>query len=132
MKCFICGSESPTEVCNKCVRSETKIFSKEWLHKEGFLGKIKEDCKVYISNYRISGIGLICQSEDLFGTGRYDSFTHYLGNIVSTKIGTVANKPAPMLHIKNPETNNERFIYFPSMENGEDFLNQILALKNNL
>lgn len=125
MKCFVCNADTPAEVCNSCIRSEKKILEETWIHKEGFLGKIKEDCKITLSNYRLSGIGLICRDEDSFSNGRYDTFTHYVGNIDSAKICTIANKPALMLKIINPQINVARFIYFPSIADPNQMLNKI-------
>lgn len=120
MACLICGAETPQEVCNKCIRTEQKKFEKEWIHKEGFLGSKKEDCKVLVSDVRISGIALICTSDSGIN-GRFDNFNHYIGNVETVKKGTYNNKPCIIVHIKNKTTGMERFLFFPSIPDETNF-----------
>lgn len=56
-------------------------MEESWIHKDGFLGKNKNDLKLIVSNNRIGGIGLIAQAENMAMNGRYDNFSHYLQEI---------------------------------------------------
>ena len=114
MKCFVCGANTPSEVCNTCIRCENKIMEESWIYKDGFLGKNKNDLKLIVSNNRIGGIGLISQAENMAMNGRYDNFSHYLGSIEDIKVTTLNKQDTVVIHIKNKETNLERFIFFPS------------------
>ena len=106
MKCFVCGSDSPGEVCNQCVRTERNLFHKEWDYKEGFIMKKVENYRVDVSTYRISGTGMISNSEKGL-MARLDAFNHYVGNVISVEKKPYNGKDAVAIHYKNPETQME-------------------------
>ena len=125
--CCVCGRESAGEVCNTCIRTETQIMKEEWVHKEGLLGSKKIELNLSISDLRISGYGLITTQEGMLTTGRYDNFTHYIKNIEEVKSVTIDKKEALLIHIVNPYTRLNRFIY---MLSPKDVSKLILTIKS--
>lgn len=131
MKCFVCGSDSPGEVCNQCVRTERNLFHKEWEHKEGFIKKKIENYRVDVSTYRISGTGMISNSENGL-MARSDAFNHYVGNVVSVENKMFNGKEAVSIHYKNQETQMERYIFLISFNAEEGLRNVIEQAKKDL
>lgn len=131
MKCFVCGSDSPGEVCNQCVRTERNLFHKEWEHKEGFIKKKVENYRVDVSTYRISGSGMISNSENGL-MARSDAFNHCVGNIVSVENKMFNGKEAVSIHYKNQETQMERFIFLLSFNAEEGLRNAVDQAKKDL
>ena len=131
MKCFVCGSDSPGEVCNQCVRTERNLFHKEWDYKEGFIMKKVENYRVDVSTYRISGTGMISNSEKGL-MARLDAFNHYVGNVISVEKKPYNGKDAVAIHYKNPETQMERFIFFVALNAEEGLRNAVDQAKKDL
>ena len=131
MKCFVCGSEAPGEVCNQCVRTERNLFHKDWDYKEGFIMKKVENYRVDVSSYRISGTGMISNSDKGL-VARLDAFNHYVGNIESVEKKPYNGKDAVMIHYKNPNTQMERFIFFVNLNAEEGLRNAVIEAKKDL
>ena len=131
MKCFVCGSEAPGEVCNQCVRTERNLFHKDWDYKEGFILKKVENYRVDVSSYRISGTGMISNSDKGL-VARLDAFNHYVGNIESVEKKPYNGKDAVMIHYKNPNTQMERFIFFVNLNAEEGLRNAVIEAKKDL
>ena len=131
MKCFVCGSETPGEVCNQCVRTERNLFHKEWDYKEGFIMKKVESYRVDVSSYRISGTGMISNSDKGL-VARLDAFNHYIGNVESVEMKPYNGKDAVMIHYKNPDTKMERFIFFVNLNAEEGLRNAVMEAKKDL
>lgn len=127
MACFVCKSESPYEVCNQCIRAEKVFAEQKWTYKASLFGA-KEDCKISVSSYRISGCSLISSMES-GSNGRFDTFNHYVGNVKDIKIGEYNKKPSLILHIVNTEKKLDRYIILPGMEDMEKIHSAILSAK---
>ena len=131
MNCFVCGSDSPGEVCNQCVRTERNLFHKEWDYKEGFIMKKVENYRVDVSTYRISGTGMISNSDKGL-MARLDAFNHYVGNVLSVEKKTYNGKDAVAIHYKNPVTQMERFIFLVAFNAEEGLRNAVNQAKKDL
>ena len=129
MKCLICGSDSSSEVCNKCIRLEKIIYQKEWVSKEGGLIKKSEDFRVAISNLRISG--RVSISDNPKGTNaRLDNFSHYLMNVRECSQVTYGGKKTLMVTIENKgEGAYTRYCFLPGFDEGDQFVNAIFDAK---
>ncbi|MBE5881186.1 MAG: hypothetical protein E7289_02565 [Lachnospiraceae bacterium] len=129
MKCLICGSDSSSEVCNKCIRLEKIIYQKEWVSKEGGLIKKSEDFRVAISNLRISGRVSIADNPK--GTNaRLDNFSHYLMNVRECSQVTYGGKKTLMVTIENKgEGAYTRYCFLPGFDEGDQFVNAIFDAK---
>lgn len=131
MKCFVCGSDTPGEVCNQCVRTERNLFHKEWQHKEGFIMKKVDSYRIDVTTYRITGEGMISNSDKGLN-GRLDSFNHFVGNVVDVQRLPYNGKDAVVIHYKNPNTQMERFIFFLSFDAEAGLKNAIDTAKRGL
>ncbi|MBR1691376.1 MAG: hypothetical protein IJ711_01225 [Lachnospiraceae bacterium] len=131
MKCFVCGSETPGEVCNQCVRTERNLFHKEWDYKEGFLMRKIESYRIDVSSYRISGTGMISNSDKGLN-GRVDAFNHFVGNVDLVEKSPCNGKDALMIHYKNPNTQMERYIFLLSCDAEGGVKNAIEDAKKDL
>lgn len=129
MKCLICGSDSSSEVCNKCIRLEKIIYQKEWVSKEGGLIKKSEDFRVAISNLRISGRVSIADNPK--GTNaRLDNFSHYLMNVRECSQVTYGGKKTLMVTIEHKgEGAYTRYCFLPGFDEGDQFVNAIFDAK---
>lgn len=129
MKCLICGSDSSSEVCNKCIRLEKIIYQKEWVSKEGGLIKKSEDFRVAISNLRISG--RVSISDNPKGSNaRLDNFSHYLMNVRECSQVTYGGKKTLMVTVENKgEGAYTRYCFLPGFEEGDQFVNAIFDAK---
>ncbi len=129
MKCLICGSDSSSEVCNKCIRLEKIIYQKEWVSKEGGLIKKSEDFRVAISNLRISG--RVSISDNPKGTNaRLDNFSHYLMNVRECSQVTYGGKKTLMVTVENKgEGAYTRYCFLPGFDEGDQFVNAIFDAK---
>lgn len=128
MKCFVCGNDTPGEVCNQCVRTEKSIFHKEWDYKEGFIVKKVESYKLDVTSYRITGTGMVSNSDKGLN-GRVDTFNHYIGNVDFVQKGQCNGKDALVIHYKNQNTQMERYIHFQGFTDDETVKNAINAAK---
>lgn len=130
MKCLICGSESSSEVCNKCIRLEKILYQKEWSFKEGMLLKKSEDYRVVVSNLRISGRLTI--SDNAKGmNSRIDNVSHYLMNVKECSQVTYGGKKTLMVTLEGTgETKYTRYLFMPGFEEGDQFINAIFDAKN--
>lgn len=131
MKCFVCGNETPGEVCNQCVRTERNLFHREWQHKEGFLMKKVDSYRIDVTSYRITGEGMISNSDKGLN-GRVDAFNHYVGNVLSVDKRPFNGKDAVVIHYKNPVTQMERYIFFLSFDAEVGLRNAIESAKKDL
>ena len=129
MKCLICGSDSSSEVCNKCIRLEKIIYQKEWVSREGGLIKKSEDFRVAISNLRISG--RVSLADNPKGTNaRLDNFSHYLMNVRECSQVTYGGKKTLMVTIENKgEGAYTRYCFLPGFDEGDQFVNAIFDAK---
>ncbi len=129
MKCLICGSDSSSEVCNKCIRLEKIIYQKEWVSREGGLIKKSEDFRVAISNLRISG--RVSISDNPKGTNaRLDNFSHYLMNVRECSQVTYGGKKTLMVTIEHKgEGAYTRYCFLPGFDEGDQFVNAIFDAK---
>lgn len=129
MKCLICGSDSSSEVCNKCIRLEKIIYQKEWVSKEGGLIKKSEDFRVAISNLRISG--RVSISDNPKGTNaRLDNFSHYLMNVRECSQVTYGGKKTLMVTVEHKgEGAYTRYCFLPGFDEGDQFVNAIFDAK---
>lgn len=129
MKCLICGSDSSSEVCNKCIRLEKIIYQKEWVSKEGALIKKSEDFRVAVSNLRLSGRASI--SDNPKGTNaRLDNFSHYLMNVRECSQVTYGGKKTLMVTIEHKGLGAyTRYCFLPGFDEGDQFVNAIFDAK---
>ncbi len=129
MKCLICGSDSSSEVCNKCIRLEKIIYQKEWVSKEGGLIKKSEDFRVAVSNLRISG--RVSVSDSPKGTNaKLDNFSYYLMNVRECSQVTYGGKKTLMVTVEHKgEGAYTKYCFLPGFDEGDQFVNAIFDAK---
>ena len=114
MKCFVCGKDSPGEVCSSCIRDEQGFYNRDYQYKEGLLVKKKEDFRINITNARINGIAVVSPYANGMNA-KVDNFNHWIGAVQETGESTYAGKPAPYVHVKVPG-GMERYLIFPQLD----------------
>ena len=90
-----------------------------------------ESYRVDVSSYRISGVGMISNSEKGL-VARLDAFNHFIGNVDLVEKRPYNGKDAVMIHYKNPNTQMERFIFFVNFNAADGLKNAVEEANKDL